>query len=268
MTTIERDYKKLLDDGRAEEARDMLLARAYTEGLDEEAQRLYLASFPLAVPPEAGLPKLLEAVRTAPPAERAKAARKLNTFARGNWTESRRQWLTDPRVIADLLAALDIADDKTAVDLIGALGASSQRYKFRDLRIRERLVPLFEGASDPIRIAIVQAIPHFGGADVWALVARGIDCRPSKSAHFAVGLAVARYGESASGAAREALARCIEAACSKQTNMDALGALVKGLRVVGDRGSVDALLAVKDRVESRVLKETVDDAIESCRARS
>jgi hypothetical protein len=82
----------------------------------------------------------------------------------------------------------------------------------------------------------------------------------------ALGLAVWRYGASASAKVRPLLIQSVADAMNGQNDPDVLNKLVRGLREIGDRRSVaalEALSAAKKRQKSKVLAETIDKTIET-----
>lgn len=105
-------YTAMIDDGKADEARAELLREAYIASPDEAAQALFLRLFERPVEPEKGTDALLAKVANGNADERRKAARKLDSLARGDWRAKRGAWLTDPRVIDQLLAATKTADEE------------------------------------------------------------------------------------------------------------------------------------------------------------
>lgn len=256
---IKPELGQLLADRKEGEARDLALRDAFVDAPDPAAQARFVDRFPPPPEPERGVEALLEAVASSDSPDRARAGRKLNSLARGNWTKARGAWLTDPRVVGKLLAALATADPKTVVEVAGALGALSKRYTLNDPRIRRHLIALWPEATDAVKLAVVQAVCHFGDDDVWRLAVESLSCRPPKQAQHVVGLAVARYGVSAGVVVRAQLARGLEAACAKQKNLEVLDTVVIGLAVAGDLGSIDVLSNLKGR--SIHLDDRVDKAI-------
>ena len=71
---------------------------------------------------------------------------------------SRKEWFTHPDRIDSLLRALDQATSNVAIDIIGTLGALSQRYDCLDPRIHSAFLRTFASAEDSVRLAIAQAI--------------------------------------------------------------------------------------------------------------
>jgi hypothetical protein len=124
------------------------------------------------------------------------AARLLNRAANGNWTLARKQWFTHPDRIDALLRAIPHATPDVAVDIIGTLGALSQRYECLDPRIHSTLLHAFASAGDPVKLAIAQAIPRYGTPDAWNAILAALAAKPPKAAQHTVGLATSRYGTS------------------------------------------------------------------------
>ncbi len=115
-------------------------------------------------------------------AEAKAAARCLNRAANGNWTQPRKEWFTHPERIGSMLQALAHADPEVAVEIIGALGALSQRCGSLDPRIHDALLVAYDGASDPVRLAVAQSIPQFGTPTAWQAVLAALEAKPPRAA--------------------------------------------------------------------------------------
>ena len=166
---------------------------------------------------EAEISKLDSALTQIGQADRAAAkaaARFLNRKSRDNWTLA--------KTIETLLRGLERADADVAVELIGALGAASQRYEFLDGRILDACLDLFNRATDPVRIAIAQAIPHFGTRKAWDLVLQTLSARPPAAAQQTVALAIARYGTTIEPPMRPRAAKALLDISDKQKNLAVL----------------------------------------------
>ena len=148
----------------------------------------------MAEPLEGQLQKLLKKLHSRQASVRLDAARKIGRLSRGNWTAERSDCLTDSSVTESILLAAKGSDPKVQVEAINALGMISQRYKHRDLRIRDALLEEYQGADSAVRLQIAQAIPYFGSRQVWEVVVSAIECKPKSKAQWTVGLALCRYG--------------------------------------------------------------------------
>jgi len=159
------------------------------------------------------------------------------------------------------------ADAGMAVELVGALGAASQRYDIIDMRIHDTLLDLFDHAADPVRIAIAQAIPHFGTRAAWDLVLQTLSAKPPRSAHHTVALAVARYGATIEPALRLEVAALLLGVIRKQKNRDIQSTIAKAITVVGSAKDLPALHAWLDKAESRTVRDNILQAIAACSER-
>ncbi len=76
------------------------------------------------------------------------AGRLLNRRANGNWTQANKEWFTAQSTVNGLLEALKTSALGARIEIIGTLGALSQRYDCRDARIHDALVSLADGGDD------------------------------------------------------------------------------------------------------------------------
>jgi hypothetical protein len=196
------------------------------------------------------------------------AARLLNRTANGNWTLSRKEWFTHPDRIDSLLRAIPHATPNVAVDIIGTLGALSQRYECLDPRIHSTLLHAFASAPDPVKLAIAQAIPQYGTPEAWDAVLATLAAKPPKAAQHTVGLAASRYGTSIPARLKPVFAERLLVTAASQTNRDVLGTLIKGIGAVGSSANVTALRTLLETVDSQTLREYILSAIANCEKRS
>lgn len=264
---VEKESRRLFDAGDAAGGRELLLRHGYVEELNPRVQELFLERVPPPDPPKAALTGFLRDVQTAGKRQ-LKAAQALSRAARGDWTEKAGTWLTDPRTVDALLQGYAVADPKSAVEIVGALGAASERYEVNDLRILNALADSFDGAPDSVKLAIAQAVAHFGTKRSWEIVEQALDCKPPKSAHWTVGLAVARFGEDLPTKARPRFVTRLLDACATQRNADALEAMIEALGEIGDGDTIEPLKELRKSVASDVLRDTIDEAIDLCAERA
>ena len=216
---------------------------------------------------EAEISKLDSALTQIGQADRAAAkaaARFLNRKSRDNWTLAKKEWFAREKTIETLLRGLERADADVAVELIGALGAASQRYEFLDGRILDACLDLFNRATDPVRIAIAQAIPHFGTRKAWDLVLQTLSARPPAAAQQTVALAIARYGTTIEPPMRPRAAKALLDISDKQKNLAVLSIVAKAVTEVGTSDDLPALRAWLRRTDSQVIRDEIREAIARC----
>jgi hypothetical protein len=196
------------------------------------------------------------------------AARLLNRKSRDNWTQQKKEWFQRADTISALLRSTSHADEATLVYVIEALGWASQRYDCNDVRILDTLAALYPHARDKVRIAIAQAIPHFGTRQAWTQVLDTLDARPKKAAEDTVAFSVARYGKSIPPDLRPRFSKSLFAVATSQRDKDILAITAKALALVCSHEDLPALGAWLARTRDPILREDIDEAIAVVRAKS
>jgi HEAT repeat protein len=178
-TAIKR-AKKLVDLGKIEEARDILLAAGFVSGEDATVQR----EFVKLIPPSEALAEhrdVLARVSARTPAARYKA---LHAIAREVYKETStylKSWLADPRTTDVLIAAAADPDPKVAQEAACVLYIVLDRY-FADRRAFQPLAALLHSKQKQTRLYAVFAIAALDHPDRWnvllpAFEDRSVDVR-------------------------------------------------------------------------------------------
>jgi hypothetical protein len=188
----------------------------------------------------------------------------LHRRARDNWTIWKKEWFAREETIKALLTALRGAEEGTAIELVGALGNASQRYDILDSRIHDALVDRFHQAPDKLRLAVAQAIPHFGTRMAWNLILEALSAKPTAAAHHTVALAVARYGKTIEPAIRPKFAKSLLEITGGQNDSDILDTIAMALAVVGSPEDVPALRSWFDSTKNECNRDTILQAIDAC----
>jgi HEAT repeat protein len=162
---IER-AKAHLEDGEAEEARDLLLAEGYVRREDADIQRAYAK----LLRPSGVLATKITEVTAAVSDPSAEARYKaLSALAREVFKETSlhiKAWVADPRVTGLLIGALDDEDPRVVEKAAAILSVVVSRY-FADLRAFEPLVALLESKRKQTRLYAVFSIPYLARPDRW-----------------------------------------------------------------------------------------------------
>ena len=126
---------------------------------------------------------------------------------------------------------------------------------------------LFDGASDPVKITITQAIPQYGTPEAWRAVLRALAAKPAKATQHTVALAVMRYGSSIPAQMQPLFAEELLTAAATQKNVDVLDFLVRAVGKVGTFAHVPALQTLLKDAASPSQREYIVNAIADCEKR-
>jgi hypothetical protein len=192
---------------------------------------------------------------------RLSSAKLLSRRARGNWTAPLGAWLTAPRAIDGMLAALDDESIAVRVELIQALGNVCARYKLDDPRVCASMLRVAEAGPDRVRIEVARSVGYFGGDAAWDAVLAALSAKPARAARDAVGLAVARFGESIPPERRGAIADQLLSAATREKEPNALRRLLGGLALVAGPEHVLALEALRSPRLTAVCAALLEDVI-------
>lgn len=177
-----------------EEARIYLHRQAYWAKPGPELQDFYCSQFSRPKPPDKLAGEAIKKLRGKTAAEQLKAAKKLCRLACGNWTAERGRWLSDPRNVGEILKRMDNCDEDILIELIHCLGMTGDRYGYKDVRVRDKMLQLFDSSSERVQMVVAGAMSQFGTAEIWKRVVSVIDYRPTKDARRTVANAIARNG--------------------------------------------------------------------------
>ncbi|WP_338865629.1 HEAT repeat domain-containing protein [Myxococcus stipitatus] len=154
--------KKLLEDGEAWKARDLLLKEAYGPELAPTLQDSFEALFPVQGILKKQLEGPLKQLKAKDAATRRKAASLIDKAALDEVSTELDAWLKDPRTTHELTAALADEDPKVVEKALEALGAISERY-FVDFRAFPAVVRHLGSAKKEIRLHAVITAWALGG---------------------------------------------------------------------------------------------------------
>lgn len=157
--------QELVDQGKIDEARDVLLEAGFVRSDDEAVQREFVRLIPQS-PALAAHRDILARVSARDAASRYKA---LNAISREVYQETSpdlKSWLADPRTTDVLIAAAGDNDPKVAQEAAAVLYIVLERY-FADLRAFSPLVALLESKRKQTRLYAVFGIAELAHPERW-----------------------------------------------------------------------------------------------------
>jgi len=263
--------KALLNEGKRDEAQCLLLDRGYIEGLDTTIQDAYLKLIPVNPTLRILLEQVYSEFENPDPKLRYKA---VDTIARELIKERLRDktfWMRDPRAADPLIAAVSDPDTKVSECALFALSRLVGNY-FPDRRTFRVFLGKLADPSQQARTYAISGIACLGQDDqlfhlVDLLVNGTDDDRAEVSRQIWGAVALPREHASEDAARRSALARSfwrdmmVLALCDTTVRVREHAA--RGLELIGDKGSIPALQAAKDREGNENAAYYMGEAIEA-----
>lgn len=160
-----RRAQELVDQGKIEEARDVLLEAGFVHGEDETVQR----EFVRLIPPSPALVEHRDVLARASAPDATSRYKALNAISREVYQETStylKSWLADPRTTDVLIAAAGDNDPKVAQEAAAVLYIVLERY-FADLRAFHPLVALLESKRKQTRLYAVFGIAELAHPERW-----------------------------------------------------------------------------------------------------
>lgn len=185
------EAQRLLDAGKRDEAKELLLTQGYVKQLDEEVMAAYLRLFPAQGVMREKIDGVIAQLKSADTTARADAAKSISKDARREMNMTLTEWLADPRTTGPLIELLDDPEPTVVEAAAQALGDIIFRY-FQDLRAFDPLARLVGSPKKTIRQAAVFGVGALPHKERWqmllpALSDKSVDVRRTACYAFSVG---------------------------------------------------------------------------------
>lgn len=256
-----RAARALCDEGKVDDARELLLERGYIHASDPAIHAAYSSLIPAPDSLNEWIEGPFADANSPDSAVRFKALDKIAKTVAKAWSKLTLQWARDPRTIDVLLAHTHDSDPRITEAVATALGAIAVRY-FADQRIAAAAVSLLDHPSSRARVWAVHALRTVGGeSHVVRLdgLVRDEDVRVRQELAIVLKL---RAEAITSPDAKHALAKAVVPLLS-DNDATVRGQIATVLSKLDAREFLPALKAAKAKEKEKVTRGEMNEAIKS-----
>lgn len=266
MEALRVQTEKLLKDGKADEAKQLLFDALSGPDPAPEARDLFDQTFPLTAEQVAWTKETVEPLASPNAALRGKAAQRLSRRACSSVTLQMRDSIADPRILDRVIPLLNSNDEKVREAAIIAIARAAQFF-IRDAKALPAIEQAVEDRTQRVRRWAVEAYGHLAGqAGLDRLVGllADPDDNVAGAAFMTFSSVHARTGTTP--ALRKTLIRKLAGllpAKAPNTNSRAINAM----RVLNDPAAIPELEAKRHALKGVQLGKLVDHAVRCLNAR-
>ncbi len=245
------EAERLIERGETSKARDLLLKRGFVEQVEPEIAGEFARLIPFPRASVAVLEGPLTDLKSADAGRRREAARWLHRESLREISNTKAEWLADPRTTALLIDSLSDPDPGVVKEASGALAFVLRRY-FPDLRAFSPMRALLANSDAQVRFHATVGVGSLRNPERWnCLIAMANDRAALVRKEFC--LSVLR-------ASRQDQLSSIDKSVLREPICRLLSDQVSGVRMVAS----NALLEIGDEslipvVKERIAKEKAED---------